>query len=115
MIGHDTDPAGRAVDRGVRRLLLAVVIPLGVLTIVGLVVLWPHQKLEVPPQVGQPSLVAKADVETADLEPCPDEQGGDSSTCQVVGLRLTSGPDAATRVELVMSVVANPGVPVFER
>jgi uncharacterized membrane protein len=113
--GYEAGPASRAADRGVRRLLLAVVIPLGLITVVGLVALWPSGHLAIPAEVGPPVEVAKATVEAADLEPCPEEQGGAASTCQVLTLRLTSGPNTATRTELVFNVVANPGIPVFER
>jgi len=108
------DPRSRAADRAVRRLLLLIITPLAVGTLIGLVLLWPGQDPEVPPEVGPPATAVKADVERATFRPCPPEQGGEASTCQVVGLRLRGGRDVGLTAELVFNVVANPGIPTFE-
>lgn len=114
---HDVDgddPRSRAADRGVRRLLLLFITPLAVATLVGLVLLWPGRDIEVPPEVGRPSTVVKATVERTTYRPCPSEQAGEESTCQVVGLRLQGGLDKGLITELTLNVLANPGVPAFE-
>jgi uncharacterized membrane protein len=108
------DPRGRAADRSVRRLLLLLITPLAVVTVVGLVVLWPGRDIEVPPEVGPPATAVKADVQRTTFGPCPPEQGGGASTCQVVGIRLRSGPEAGLATELVLNVLANPGIPTFD-
>ena len=109
------DPRSRAADRGVRRLLLLLITPLALATVVGLVLLWPGRDVEVPPEVGPPAAAVKATVERTTFRPCPPEQGGEASSCQVVGLRLRSGRDAGLATELVFNVVANPGIPTFDQ
>jgi len=118
-MGHDHGPAvdatrSAAADRGVRRALLAVVVPMALLTIAGLVALWPRSELAVPASVGPPAEVARATVERATLRGCPDDQGGPESPCQVVDLRLTSGRFAATKVTMTLNLEANPGVPELD-
>ncbi len=114
--GHDgDDPRSRAADRAVRRLLLLIITPLAVLTLVGLVLLWPGRDVEVPPEVGPPAAAVRATVERTTFRPCPPEQGGEASSCQVTSLRLRSGPDSGLPTELVLNVVANPGIPTFEQ
>ena len=108
------DPRSRAADRAVRRLLLLIITPLALATLAGVVLLWPGRDVEVPPEVGPPSTAVKATVESSTFRPCPAEQGGDTSACQVVGLRLQGGRDAGLSVELVLNVLANPGIPSFE-
>jgi len=108
------DPRSRAADRAVRRLLLLIITPLAVVTLVGLVVLWPGRDLEVPPEVGPPATAVKADVVRTTFGPCPPEQGGDASICQVVGIRLQGGPDEGLSTDLVLNILANPGIPTLE-
>ena len=108
------DPRSRAADRSVRRLLLVVITPLALLTVIGLVLLWPGRDVEVPPEVGPPATAAKGTVQRATFGACPPEQGGAGSVCQVVGVGLRSGPDAGLEIELVLNVVANPGIPTFD-
>ena len=112
-VGGD-DLRSRAADRAVRRLLLLVITPLAVVTLVGLVLLWPGRGPEVPPEVVSPATAVKATVERSTFQDCPPEQGGAEATCQVVGLRLHGGPDAGLATELVLNVVANPGIPTLE-
>ena len=107
------DPRSRAADRAVRRLLLLVITPLAMATLVGLVLLWPGRDPEVPPEVGPPATAVKATVERSTFRDCPPEQGGAEATCQVVGLRLHGGPDDGLATELVLNVVANPGIPTL--
>lgn len=107
------DPRSRAADRAVRRLLLLIITPLAIGTLVGLVLLWPGRDPEVPPEVGPPAAAVKAVVERSTFSACPPEQGGAESACQVVGLRLKSGPDAGLPTELVFNVLANPGIPTL--
>jgi uncharacterized membrane protein len=108
------DPRSRAADRAVRRLLLLLITPLAVVTLIGLVLLWPGRDVEVPPEVGPPSTAVKATVESTTFRPCPPEQGGETSTCQLVGIRLEGGRDAGLTTELVLNVLANPGIPTFD-
>jgi len=107
------DPRSRAADRAVRRLLLLIITPLAIGTLVGLVLLWPGRDPEVPPEVGPPAAAVKAVVERSTFGACPPEQGGAESACQVVGIRLKSGPDAGLPTELVFNVLANPGIPTL--
>lgn len=109
------DPRSRAADRAVRRLLLVLITPLVVLTLIGLALLWPGRDVEVPPEVGPPSTAVKATVESTTFRPCPPEQGGEASTCQIVGIRLEGGSDAGLTTELVLNVLANPGIPTFDQ
>ncbi len=113
-VGGD-DSRSRAADRAVRRLLLIVITPLAVATLVGLVLLWPGRDPEVPPEVGPPATAVKATVERSTFRDCPPEQGGAEATCQVVSLRLRGGPDAGLATELVLNVVANPGIPTLDQ
>jgi len=110
---EDDDPRSRAADRAVRSLLLFVITPLAVVTLIGLVLLWPGRDPEVPPEVGPPATAVKATVEQSTFRDCPPEQGGAEATCQVVGLRLHGGPDRGLATELVLNVVANPGIPTL--
>ncbi len=107
------DPRSRAADRAVRRLLLVVITPLAVATLVGLVLLWPGRDPEVPPEVGPPATAVKAIVERATFGTCPGDQGGADATCQLIDLRLRSGPDAGLPVQLAFNVIANPGIPTI--
>lgn len=109
------DPRSRAADRAVRRLLLCIITPLAIATLVGVVLLWPGRDPEVPPEVGPPATAVKADIERTTFGPCPPEQGGPDSTCQVATLRLRGGPDAGLRTDLVLNVVANPGIPTLKQ
>ncbi|MEJ7763927.1 MAG: YibE/F family protein [Acidimicrobiales bacterium] len=109
------DPRSRAAERAVRRLLLIVITPLALATIAGLVLLWPGQDPEVPPEVGPPATAVKADVEQATFRECPPEQGGGEATCQVATIRLRGGADTGLRTELVLNVVANPGIPTLSQ
>ena len=107
------DPRSRAADRAVRRLLLVVITPLALATLVALVLLWPDTDPEVPPEVGPPATAVQATVERATFGACPSDQGGAGATCQLVDLRLTSGPRAGLPVQLAFNVIANPGIPTI--
>ncbi len=114
--GHGPLPAeleerSRRADRGLRTLLVGIVAPLALLTMGGLVVLWPRHLPVVPPSVAGANDQARATVITSAHEPCPDEQGGPAETCQVAHLRLKSGPDNGTLTTLTFNIVANSGIP----
>lgn len=76
--------ARTAGSRRVATIVLALLVPLGALTIVGLVLLWPTQP---PPAVESGALVTGTVVAVTDCPDLPAEQ------CQQAEVRITSGPD----------------------
>lgn len=93
------------------RLLLAVVAPLFVLTLVGMVALWPRRGPPArSPRLGLPAQLVNATVTSVRLQPC----GGGPATatkCQAAEVRVTSGPDQGTKTVLELSI--GPGNPTL--
>jgi uncharacterized membrane protein len=86
----------RARRRSVRGLTVGVVIA-GALTVLGFVAYWPRDDApELPPQ---PNTYVDATVTGVDTETCEDLEVGATTSCQIVGARLTSGPDDGDEIE----------------
>ncbi len=92
---HDHAAASAALSRRARRQLAVTAVALGLLTVVGLVVLWPHG--DARGQVDKLNLVKhvhEAKVERITRGPCRGTVGGTQRVlCTKVRFRLTQGPD----------------------
>jgi uncharacterized membrane protein len=119
--------------RRLRRLLAALLIPLVLLTALGLALLWPTGASEaLPPGLGPQGNLVRADVEDREVVPCPDRAAGPQddelvpllpppegapgvaqTQCVVATVRLVSGPDRGNR--FVLDVLSTPVVPFPEQ
>lgn len=98
---HDHGDAGPrpAARRQVRVLLAIIVVPFGLATVAGLVLLWPsHASVSVPPELAQPRR-AEAVVVTAARGPCPWQEDGPPD-CLLSTARLETGRDRGETVEI---------------
>ncbi|NDL56782.1 YibE/F family protein [Phytoactinopolyspora mesophila] len=109
----DTPPAGPRV----RKAVLSVLLPLIVVTIVGLIVLWPTDD---PPRIDSG---VRTDAVITDIRPCEDVQdapppgghshgGQPSGECREGVVEITSGPDKGE--ETVVSLWFGEGAPAFD-
>ncbi|RZU72989.1 YibE/F-like protein [Micromonospora kangleipakensis] len=111
-----TRPAPSAPPR-VRRILVATVVPLFVLTVLAALVLWPRdtpapeRAADVPRYHGTVTRVVTV--------PCPPAAevpegvpGGSAGPCGTVGVAVEQGPDAGRQVET--PIPAGPGAPTVE-
>src|SRR5688572_10349085 len=97
-------------DKKATRLTLAVLIPAGALTLIGLILLWPG-KLAVEPWTGPPHRTG--DVVTVSDRECTIQQnapGVEQMVCGEASVRLNDGPDAGRTVNAPIPV--GPGAPV---
>ncbi|MFI5835458.1 YibE/F family protein [Micromonospora sp. NPDC051300] len=97
----------------VRRLLLATVVPLFVLTVIAALALWPRQG---PEPTGGPDVPRhQGTVTRVVTEPCPptpESPTGEDGPCGTVTVAAEQGPDAGRQVET--PVPAGPGAPRVE-
>ena len=102
--------SGTPVSRHATRLTLAIVVPAAVLTLIGLVLLWPG-KVKSEPWTGPPHYSAV--VESFERVECPPQpEDGVPNQHQVCGsamVRLQDGPDAGKTVET--NLPSGPGAP----
>jgi uncharacterized membrane protein len=104
-------PGDGGADRRGRILLAALLVPLAVATVVGLVLLWPPDRdYPVPPQFappgGGPVVFVAGDVVAAERAGCTDSA---DRTCLVFRVQVDEGSDAGTATRL--EYVEGPGVP----
>ncbi|MFC4148757.1 YibE/F family protein [Micromonospora mangrovi] len=108
-----TRPAPSAPPR-VRRILVATVVPLFVLTVLAALVLWPRHTPEPERAADVPRY--HGSVTRVVTEPCPptpeETPGGPAGPCGTVTVRVGQGPDAGRQVET--PVPAGPGAPRVE-
>lgn len=104
---HDTPPP---VSRNTTRLTLAVVVPLAVLTLIGMVLLWPG-KVKTEPWTGPPhyKAVVESIAQVACPPPTPDAVPVEHQVCGTAGVRLQDGPEAGKTVET--DLPSGPGAP----
>ncbi len=90
-------------DPVIQRRLLFAVAPFALLTIVGLLALWPRGTVDVVPQgqFGGPEF--DATIATVDVGGCEAPAGADEFTCNQVEIRLDEGPDEGTSFEVQFS------------
>ncbi len=94
----------------VDRMLMAVVLPLLVATVVGLVVLWPDgEAVERPGSFGAPVQLVDGKVEVDRVVPCDGTPFGDDSQCRVATVRLSEGPEEGATTDL--ELFEGPGQP----
>jgi uncharacterized membrane protein len=104
--GHGHSPASPA-GRRVRVLIAALLIPCGLATLVGLVLLWPRGETPAPTQPPQQLLHAQVNAAArADCTP-----GSGDGGCTGLTLRLADGPVAGR--DLVQLVPVEPSTPRF--
>ncbi|WP_374537226.1 YibE/F family protein, partial [Micromonospora aurantiaca (nom. illeg.)] len=99
-----------AAPPGVRRLLVAVVVPLFVITVIAALVLWPRQDRE--PVGGADVPRYQGTVTRVVTEPCPptpESPDGAGGPCGTVTATVEQGPDAGRQVET--PIPAGPGAP----
>ena len=100
-MSHDHGDAGPrpGTRRQVRVLLAIIVVPFGVATVVGLVLLWPaHSSVRVPPELAQPRR-AEAVVLTTTPGPCPGSRD-QSPDCLLSRVRLQTGRSRGEVIEI---------------
>ncbi|WP_431944719.1 YibE/F family protein [Micromonospora marina] len=109
-MGADHTRSAPAAPPGVRRLLVAVVVPLFALTVIAALVLWPRQDRE--PVGGADVPRYHGTVTRVVTEPCPptpETPAGGGGPCGTVTVTAEQGPDAGRQVE--MPIPAGPGAP----
>ncbi|MFC0097718.1 YibE/F family protein [Micromonospora marina] len=109
-MGADHTRPAAAAPPGVRRLLVAVVVPLFALTVIAALVLWPRQDRE--PVGGADVPRYHGTVTRVVTEPCPptpETPAGGGGPCGTVTVTAEQGPDAGRPVE--MPIPAGPGAP----
>ena len=108
---HGDPHADLPASPAIRRLLTVVLAPLVVLTLVGLVVLWPDSK----PDLGDGAGVAAQLIDGRILDrtelPCEGDPEGDV-TCLLLKIRLDEGPDAGDEI-LLDATTGTRGAPTF--
>jgi uncharacterized membrane protein len=85
-----------------RRAFTALIVLIGVGTVIGLVALWPGD-VEAPLSEGLAAGTERAEVESVTYEACPPPQTGQ---CGEAEIRLDSGPDAGETVTLAVGGIA---------
>lgn len=109
-MGADHTRPAPPTPPGVRRLLVAVVVPLFALTVIAALVLWPRQDREpiggadVPRYHGTVTRVV-----TEPCPPTPEAPDGGRGSCGTVTVTAEQGPDAGRQVET--PIPAGPGAP----
>lgn len=109
-MGADHTHPAPAAPPGVRRLLVAVVVPLFVITVIAALVLWPQQDRE--PVGGADVPRYHGTVTRVVTEPCPptpESPDGAGGPCGTVTATVEQGPDAGRQVET--PIPAGPGAP----
>lgn len=97
-----------------RRMIAWIAGVLALLTVVGLVALWPTEDLRAGGRaLNLPSEVYKAEVVRVDRGPCTNTAPSDNVTCDRVGFRLLQGPDEGERRSIDFPLSAT--TPNFER
>ncbi|SBT51293.1 YibE/F family protein [Micromonospora auratinigra] len=116
-MGADHTRPAPSAPPGVRRLLLATVLPLFALTVVAALVLWPRDTPEVSGGAQVPRY--EGTVARVVTEPCPavpeapeGTPGGAAGPCGTVTVTAEQGPDAGRRVETPLP--SGPGAPRVE-
>ncbi|WBB77815.1 YibE/F family protein [Micromonospora sp. WMMD882] len=109
-MGHDhSSPAAPASPR-VRRILIATVVPLFVLSVIAAVVLWPRDAPEVPGGADAPRYHGTVTrLVTESCPPTPEAPEGGAGPCGTATVSVDSGPDAGQQVET--PIPAGPGAP----
>lgn len=99
-----------SVSRHAKRLTLAIVVPAAVLTLIGLVLLWPG-KVAVEPWTGPPHYAAVVEgVERVECPPPPpDAVPNQHQMCGTALVQLQDGPEAGRTVET--NLPSGPGAP----
>jgi uncharacterized membrane protein len=98
------------MDRA-RVLLAAALIPLILVTVAGVVLLWPDDRsYELPGDVGPPVDLVDATVSSVRSAPCPAVQ----NVCSTVRARITTGPDRGETKQLP-EIVLGADLPALER
>ncbi|NED57967.1 YibE/F family protein [Micromonospora aurantiaca] len=109
-MGADHTHPAPAAPPGVRRLLVAVVVPLFVITVIAALVLWPRQDREPVGSADVPRYHGTVTrVVTEPCPPTPESPDGAGGPCGTVTVTVEQGPDAGRQVET--PIPAGPGAP----
>ncbi|MGY4680873.1 YibE/F family protein [Micromonospora aurantiaca (nom. illeg.)] len=109
-MGADHTRPAPAAPPGVRRLLVAVVVPLFALTVIAALVLWPGQDREPVGDADVPRYHGTVTrVVTEPCPPTPEAPEGGGGPCGTVTVTAEQGPDAGRQVET--PIPAGPGAP----
>ncbi|MFD2763603.1 YibE/F family protein [Micromonospora eburnea] len=116
-MGADHTRPAPSAPPGVRRILVATVVPLFLVTVVAALVLWPRDTREPAGSADVPRY--HGTVTRVVTEPCPPapetpegDPGGSTGPCGTVTVAAEQGPDAGRQVEA--PVPAGPGAPRVE-
>ncbi|WDZ86493.1 YibE/F family protein [Micromonospora cathayae] len=109
-MGHDHSRPVAAAPPRVRRILIATVVPLFLLSVVAALVLWPRDTAQVPGGEDVPryhGTVSRLVTETC--PPTPEDPDGGEGPCGTATVSVDTGPDAGRQVET--PIPAGPGAP----
>ncbi|WP_432479480.1 YibE/F family protein [Nocardioides sp. GXQ0305] len=99
-----------AESTSMRRTALAVIVPIAVLTLVGMVWLWPSQGVPAPGSSGSAPQV-DGEVLALQRETCEEELPDEVNGCGTARVRVTSGADEGA--EAVVPLPNGPGAPLI--
>lgn len=83
-----------------RRIAIAVIAPVAVMTLVAMILLWPSEGIAGNEQSGAPEV--SGTVATIDREPCAEEFADDVNGCGTVTVLVTSGADEGQEVTVAL-------------
>ncbi len=114
MTGHHARRAAPEGGRGVRRTVLAVVVPLALVTLAAMVWWWPSEGIADPGQGAAPQVEGVVSAIMAESCPEGDSGGGagDVNGCGTTRVLLTSGKDAGE--EITTPLPSGPGAPEID-
>lgn len=102
-------PRHAAPETGqLRRVAVAVIAPIAVVTLAAVIWLWPSHDVNVPEQSGSAEQFS-GEVSAIDQQPCPEELADDVNGCGTAKVRVTSGADAGQDIETALP--NGPGAP----
>ena len=110
---HSPDDTPIVVPARIKRLLLLAVVPVVLATLAGMLVLRPSGAgPDLSRLLGERVVLADGTVTTADVDFCAGTTPDAKSYCQLLKIRLTTGPDKGTTIDLENPIATTS--PIFE-
>jgi uncharacterized membrane protein len=88
-------------SRRLRRVAVAVIAPIAMVTLAAMIWLWPSEGVTVPDQSGSADQV-NGEVTAIDREQCPEKLPDEVNGCGTAGVRVTGGADAGQKVTVTL-------------
>ncbi|RKN41115.1 YibE/F family protein [Micromonospora endolithica] len=111
-MGADHTRPGPSTPPGVRRILVATVVPLFVATVIAALVLWPRSSPDTDAGTEPPRYHGTVTRVVSEACPPTPEPGVEDGPCGRVTVRVDAGPDAGQQVET--PIPTGPGAPAVE-